>query len=86
MGFCAVACGVATGDKYTNAMQLSSTHHAGCIIRIKKDGSIPNGNMDGSQKPKACWAYGLRNGFKSFCQSVHLAGLQVGLGVYVVRA
>lgn len=47
-------------------MLTSSKHHAGCVVRVAKDGTIPPGNLPGYIKPRACWAYGLRNPFTSF--------------------
>ena len=54
------------GDKYMSEFLSSPTHHAGCIIRVAKDGSIPSGNLDANVKPGACWAQGLRNPFKGY--------------------
>ena len=53
------------GDKYSEQFQRSSSHHAGCILRLNKDGSIPAGNLPSHVKPPACWSHGLRNGFRS---------------------
>eukprot|EP00040_Diaphanoeca_grandis_P025821 m.143678 g.143678 ORF g.143678 m.143678 type:complete len:1176 (-) comp30330_c0_seq1:27-3554(-) len=52
------------GDKYLTDLVLNQSSVAGCIIRITKSGSIPNGNMDSGIKPKECWAYGLRNPYR----------------------
>eukprot|EP00729_Bicosta_minor_P002163 gene2163-12655_t len=53
------------GDKYSEQFQRSPRHHAGCILRLNKDGSIPAGNLPAHVKPPACWSHGLRNGFRS---------------------
>jgi glucose/arabinose dehydrogenase len=56
------------GDKYTETMQKSSKHYAGCIVRVTKTGGIPEGNLPTNIKPEACWAYGIRNGYSSYWQ------------------
>ena len=58
-------CAPLAGDEYTNKYLTSNKHNSGCVIRIKKDGSIPEGNLPSHIKPKACWARGLRNGWAS---------------------
>ena len=54
------------GDKYESVWIASHTHNSGCIIRITKTGGIPHGNLPSWKKPAACWAHGLRNGYKSW--------------------
>ena len=58
-------CRHCAGDKYTNKFLTSAKHYSGCIVRITKDGGIPDGNLPGHIKPAACWAHGLRNGWAS---------------------
>jgi glucose/arabinose dehydrogenase len=53
------------GDKYSEQYQRSPRYHAGCVIRLEKNGTIPVGNLPSHIKPAACWAYGLRNGYRS---------------------
>ncbi|HEX5172136.1 MAG TPA: PQQ-dependent sugar dehydrogenase [Cyclobacteriaceae bacterium] len=54
---------VAIGENATpsNAQSLDTYH--GKLLRINKDGSVPEGNpfTDGSEQKKRIWAYGLRN-------------------------
>jgi PKD repeat protein len=54
------------GDKYMSQWITNNKNNAGCVIRITKDGGIPNGNLPSSIKPAACWAHGLRNGWQAF--------------------
>ena len=66
------------GDKYTHHYLTSSKHYAGCVVRIRKDGSIPDGNLPSNVKPAACWAHGLRNGWASTWDKGRLIVAEVG--------
>jgi hypothetical protein len=39
--------------------------HTGCIIRIDRDGTIPQDNFGIAKGVPGCWAYGVRNGYRS---------------------
>lgn len=53
------------GDKYSELYQRSPKYNAGCVIRMNKNGTVPEGNLPSYVKPSGCWAYGVRNGFRS---------------------
>lgn len=60
------------GDKTSRDWVQSQTNddgnptYAGCIIRITKNGNIPGNNYGKSVGLPACWAYGIRNGFRAW--------------------
>lgn len=41
------------------------TEPTGCIIRINKDGTFPEGNIQGKKADPGCWVIGVRNGYKA---------------------
>ena len=53
------------GDKHHSDWVGQADKYAGCVVRIGRDGSIPDGNLDPSIKPAACWAFGVRNAYRS---------------------
>lgn len=55
---------IGLGDKYTSSNAEGRDRYEGCIIRINKDGSIPEGNLPSYTKPAECWAHGFRNPFR----------------------
>jgi hypothetical protein len=54
------------GDKQRADWAPMADKYSGCVLRLHANGTIPEGNLPPSVKPAECWAYGLRNGFKSF--------------------
>lgn len=54
------------GDKQKADWVEMPDKYSGCILRINRDGSIPEGNLDPSVKPAECWAQGARNGFRAY--------------------
>jgi glucose/arabinose dehydrogenase len=54
---------VATGENSNSANSQNLDSYHGKLLRINKDGSVPDGNpfTTGSEQRKRVWAYGLRN-------------------------
>jgi glucose/arabinose dehydrogenase/PKD repeat protein len=60
---------VTTGDKYFPQMASDVNKLATCILRFNLDGSIPADNNT-PKKDKACWAWGIRNGWRASTDEV----------------
>ena len=48
-----------------NQNELGDPRHNGCVLRVSKTGAIPSDNFGHQRGVPACWAYGLRNGYRS---------------------
>lgn len=54
------------GDKQRADWAPMADKYSACILRLYRNGTIPEGNLPTSVKPPECWAHGVRNGFRSY--------------------